>query len=104
MSATLAALLAVALLVVAGVTVLWLRTRRGLTTPAERAVHATLHTASLAARPLRRGLDATSAQEAAPHLRSLTGTSSVALVDADGTRLAWSGPFEGLSAQLLTAA
>ncbi|WZU31360.1 hypothetical protein Rruber_00818 [Rhodococcus ruber] len=101
---TVVALLAVAVLVLAGVAALWLRTRRGLTTPAERAVHATLHTASLAARPLRRGLDATSAQEAAPHLRSLTGTPSVALVDADGTCLAWSGPFEGLSEQLLAAA
>ncbi|MDX5312766.1 MAG: sensor histidine kinase, partial [Rhodococcus sp. (in: high G+C Gram-positive bacteria)] len=91
MNGTVVALLAVAVLVLAGVAALWLRTRRGLTTPAERAVHATLHTASLAARPLRRGLDATSAQEAAPHLRSLTGTPSVALVDADGTCLAWSG-------------
>ncbi|PRC50987.1 sensor histidine kinase, partial [Mycobacterium sp. ITM-2017-0098] len=33
------------------------RTRRVVATPTERAVHAALHTASLAARALRRGLD-----------------------------------------------
>ncbi|MEE2035442.1 sensor histidine kinase [Rhodococcus chondri] len=92
-------------LAVAGITAVWLRTRRVVTTPAERAVHATLHTASLAARPLRGGLDATSATEAAPHLRMLLAEAqAVALIDIDGTLLAWDGPFEALSDQLLDAA
>ena len=80
--------------------VLVVLTRQRVSTPAERAVHATLHTASLAARPLRRGLDADSARGAAPHLRGLTGTDGVALYDGDGTLLAadpaddplWSAP------------
>lgn len=58
-------------------------TRRVVTTPEERTVHAALHTASLAARPLRRGLDADSAADAAPHLRALTGSDGLALYDAD---------------------
>ena len=36
-------------------------TRRVVTTPEERTVHAALHTASLAARPLRSGLPRVSA-------------------------------------------
>lgn len=75
-----------------------------LTTPAERAVHDTLRTASLAARPLRRGLDATSAEEAAPHLQTLTGAQAVALIDADGQQLAWHGQFPGLAGQMCEAA
>ncbi len=76
---------AVTILVVAVLAVVWARTRRVVTTPAERAVHSTLHTASLAARPLRRGLDASSATEAAVHLRMLLAEAqAVALVDADG--------------------
>ncbi|WP_258558008.1 sensor histidine kinase [Rhodococcus sp. AG1013] len=90
--------LAVALTVVA------MRTRRVLTTPAERAVHDTLHTASLAARPLRRGLDETSAREAAPHLRLLTGAQSLAIAGPDGHLLAWNGPHDGLSGQFVAAA
>ena len=42
-------------------TAVWLRARRELTTPTERAVHTTLHTASLAARQLFRGVVAASA-------------------------------------------
>jgi two-component system LytT family sensor kinase len=57
-------------------------------TPAERAVNATLHTASVAARALRKGLDAQSARAAAPHLRALTGAQGVALYDSDGALLA----------------
>ncbi len=79
-----AALAAVALII----GVLAVLTRQRVSTPAERAVHATLHTASLAARSLRRGLDADSARGAAPHLRGLTGTDGVALYDGDGTMLA----------------
>jgi two-component system LytT family sensor kinase len=95
----------VTLSVAAGIAAVWARTRRVVTTPAERAVHTTLHTASLAARPLRSGLDATSAQEAAPHLRMLLAEAqAVALFDADGDLLAWDGPFESLSDQVRDAA
>nr|WP_188547004.1 histidine kinase [Rhodococcus trifolii] len=64
------------------------RSGQPLTTPTERAVHATLHTASRAARPLRRGLDETSAAEAAPHLRVLIGADAMIVADADGHILA----------------
>lgn len=80
-----AALVAVIAVVAALVTV---RTRRVVTTPTERAVHSTLHTASLAAQSLRTGLNAESATSAVPHLRSLTGTDGVALFDAEGKLLA----------------
>ena len=77
MSPAVVALLSVLILAVAGaLTAVWMRTRREVTTPTERAVHAALHTASLAARPLRRGLDENSAAEAAPHLRELTPAAS----------------------------
>lgn len=95
---------AVAVLMVVALASIWLRTRRVLTTPAERAVHATLHTASLAARPLRRGLDETSAREAAPHLRMLTGAQALAIADADGNVLAWNGLYEGMTDQFRAAA
>ncbi|MCL2533652.1 MAG: sensor histidine kinase, partial [Nocardiaceae bacterium] len=100
------AVLWTALVVVVAVaaTVVAMRTRRVLTTPAERAVHDTLHTASLAARPLRRGLDEASAREAAPHLRLLTGAESLAIAGPDGALLAWNGPHEALSEQFVAAA
>ena len=89
MSGAVAIALAVALAAVALIIgMLAVLTRQRVSTPAERAVHATLHTASLAARSLRRGLDADSARAAAPHLRGLTGTDGVALYDGDGTLLA----------------
>lgn len=99
------ALLSVLILAVAGaLTAVWMRTRREVTTPTERAVHAALHTASLAARPLRRGLDENSAAEAAPHLRELTGGSGLGLADASGNLLAWDGRHEALSEQFHDAA
>lgn len=75
------------------VTVVWaltvlVRTRRRVATPAERAVHLALHTASLAARSLRTGLSAESAREALPHLHTLTGAEAVALYDGEPSRLA----------------
>ncbi|WP_442972745.1 sensor histidine kinase [Rhodococcus sp. G-MC3] len=86
------------------VAVISLRGRRDLTTPAERAVHATLHTASLAARPLRQGLDVNSATQAAPHLRALTGGDALGVTDADGVLLTWNGPHEELIGPFLEAA
>lgn len=98
-------LVVVAVLVVAAAAfALRVRTRPTLTTPAERAVHATLHTAALAARPLRRGLDTDSAAEAAPHLRGLTAADALGLADADGAVLAWSGPHEQLETRFGAAA
>ncbi|CRK53673.1 Two component system sensor kinase [Rhodococcus sp. RD6.2] len=90
--------------VVLGALVLRSRTRRTLTTPEERAVHATLHTASLAARSLRRGLDAASAAEAAPHLGLLTSADALALADDAGEILAWHGPHDGLAPLFASAA
>ncbi|WP_193047650.1 sensor histidine kinase [Mycolicibacterium baixiangningiae] len=89
MSGELAIVLAAVLIAAAvAAAVVVVRTRRVVATPTERAVHAALHTASLAARALRRGLDTTSAQSAAPFLRELTGTDGIALFDGDGQLLA----------------
>jgi len=89
MSGELAIVLA-AVLILAAVTAaaIVVRTRRVVATPTERAVHAALHTASLAARALRQGLDTASAQSAAPFLRDLTGAEGLALFDGDGHLLA----------------
>jgi two-component system LytT family sensor kinase len=84
---------AVATAGVAVLTVLAVRAtvqRRGRGTPADRATFATLHTASLAAPHLREGLTAEGACRAARHLRTLLGTSAIALVDTAAT-LAWEG-------------
>jgi len=67
-------------------------TRRVVSTPTERTVHAALHTASLAARPLRKGLHADSARDAAPHLRALTGSDRLALYGPDADFLAADPP------------
>lgn len=89
MSGQLAIALTAALIVIAvAAVVLALRTRRVVATPTERAVHAALHTASLAARALRQGLTADSARESAPFLRELTGTDRLALFDGTGNFLA----------------
>lgn len=89
MSGELAIALTVALVLLAvAAAALAVRTRRVVATPTERAVHAALHTASLAARALRRGLDTDSAKTAAPFLRGLTGTDGLALFDGDGQLLA----------------
>ncbi|MGW6375631.1 sensor histidine kinase [Rhodococcus sp. NPDC055112] len=103
MTGTTAAVLLVIVVAALALGAWWLRGRRTLTTPAERAVHATLHTAALAAKPLRRGLDATSAAEAAPHLQALTGADAVALASADGALLAWHGPHADLAERFLEA-
>lgn len=103
MTTTVVALLVSAALI-AGALVIWPRTRRVVTTPAERAVHSALHTASLAAIPLRRGLTAQSALESAPHLRVLTGAEALGVADPDGTLLAWDGPHAELAEHFTEAA
>src|SRR6476646_1266611 len=84
----------VAVLAVAGLAAaaFVVRTRRVVATPTERAVHEALHTASLAARALRKGLDPESARAAAPDLRKLTGTDGVVLFDGEGGLLARDPP------------
>ncbi|MEV7170933.1 histidine kinase [Streptomyces sp. NPDC093224] len=62
-----------------------------LGTPVERATFHTLHTASLAAPPLRAGLTEESARRAARRLRSLLGTEALCLTDREAV-LAWDGP------------
>ncbi|MFD7263552.1 histidine kinase [Streptomyces sp. NPDC059874] len=62
-----------------------------LGTPVERATFHTLHTASLAAPPLRAGLTEDAARKAAKRLRSLLGTEALCLTDRDAV-LAWDGP------------
>jgi two-component system, LytTR family, sensor kinase len=97
MSGELALALAAALILAAvAAAVIAVRTRRVVATPTERAVHTALHTASLAARALRQGLDTDSAQTAAPFLRGLTGTEGVAVFDADARLLAQDPPDESL--------
>ncbi|MFI6322685.1 sensor histidine kinase [Nonomuraea sp. NPDC050556] len=66
--------------------VLWrvLRGRRELgTSPAERATFETLHTASLAAPPLRAGLTQEGAEKASKHLRELLGSPAIAITDGE---------------------
>jgi two-component system, LytTR family, sensor kinase len=94
MSGELAIALAALFLAAVAAAVIAVRTRRVVATPTERAVHTALHTASLAARALRQGLDTDSAQTAAPFLRGLTGTDGVALFDRDGQLLAQDPPDE----------
>lgn len=62
----------------------------GLGTPVEHATFETLHTASLAAPPLRAGLTEETARRAARRLRSLLGTDALCLTDLDRV-LVWDG-------------
>jgi two-component system, LytTR family, sensor kinase len=98
------ALAAVLILAAVAAAVVTVRTRRVVATPTERAVHAALHTASLAARALRQGLDTESANTAAPFLRGLTGTDGVAVFAADGRLLAQDPPDDRLWSDDIVAA
>ena len=79
----LAVLAVLAALAGAVIAVLRLRARRGIATAGQRATYDVLHTASLAAEPLRTGLTAASAAKAARHLRRLIGAPGLTVVDAD---------------------
>ncbi|MFJ5547911.1 sensor histidine kinase [Streptomyces sp. NPDC093225] len=70
------------------------RSGPGLGTPVERATFHTLHTASLAAPPLRGGLTEDTARKAVRRLRPLLGTEALCLTDLDEV-LAWDGPGAG---------
>jgi two-component system, LytTR family, sensor kinase len=71
-----------------------------LGTPVERATFQTLHTASLAAPPLRAGLTEDTARKAARPLRDLLGTDALCLTDRE-TVLAWDGAGEHHRAQVM---
>ncbi|GAA1006073.1 histidine kinase [Streptomyces sp. F-3] len=95
MSGFLAGLCAAALPLLAAGYWLGRRTARpqslgGLGTPVEHATFQTLHTASLAAPPLRAGLTEETARKAARRLRSLLGTDALCLTD-DTRVLTWDG-------------
>lgn len=92
MNALVAALVGVAVGALGYALLVRLRARdRPLGSPEERATYETLHTTSLAAPALRRGLDPTSAAEALPHVRALLATPTVGVTDTLET-LAWDGP------------
>ncbi|MFE3601700.1 sensor histidine kinase [Streptomyces sp. NPDC059142] len=93
--AALAVLIVLGPLLLAGGFVLGRRTARpertsDVGTPVEHATFETLHTASLAAPPLRAGLTEESARKAAHRLRSLLGTDALCLTDGERV-LAWDG-------------
>ncbi|MFF9349151.1 sensor histidine kinase [Streptomyces sp. NPDC014734] len=69
-------------------------------TPVEHATFETLHTASLAAPPLRAGLTEESARKAARRLRSLLGTEALCLTDRDRV-LVWDGEGEHHGRQVM---
>ncbi|MFY1674481.1 sensor histidine kinase [Plantactinospora sp. WMMB334] len=60
-----------------------LRARRGIATATQRATYDVLHTAGLAAEPLRAGLTPASAAKAVRHLRTLVGSAGLALADQE---------------------
>jgi two-component system, LytTR family, sensor kinase len=80
-STVLGVVVLVGALAAAVVAVLRLRARRGVATATQRATYDVLHTAGLAAEPLRAGLSPTSAAKAVRHLRALVGAPGLALVD-----------------------
>ncbi|KAB1910900.1 sensor histidine kinase [Micromonospora sp. AMSO31t] len=87
MGGNLSAVFGVVSLVTALAAALWavlrLRARRGIATATQRATYEVLHTAGLAAEPLRGGLSAAGAAKAVRHLRALVGAAGLALTDRD---------------------
>ncbi|MEU5434292.1 histidine kinase [Streptomyces sp. NPDC020719] len=71
-----------------------------LGTPVEHATFQTLHTASVAAPPLRAGLTHDTARRAARGLRTLLGTDALCLTDRTAV-LTWDGAGEHHSAEIL---
>ncbi|MFI5936208.1 sensor histidine kinase [Actinoplanes sp. NPDC051494] len=85
------------------VAVLRLRARRGVATAAQRATYDVLHSASLAAEPLRTGLTTASAAKAARHLRRLVGAPGLSVTDTE-RGLAYDGRGGHHGDQFVTAA
>ena len=102
-STVLGVVVLVGALAAAVVAVLRLRARRGVATATQRATYDVLHTAGLAAEPLRAGLSPTSAAKAVRHLRALVGAPGLALVDESDV-LAIDGRGGHHAAQLAAAA
>ncbi|TFC12469.1 sensor histidine kinase [Cryobacterium algoritolerans] len=67
-----------------------LRSWRELGTDAEQATYTTLHSASLAGKHLRNGLEPAGAAKAGRHLRGLLGCEALAITDVSGL-LSWDG-------------
>ncbi|MFJ8581577.1 sensor histidine kinase [Micromonospora sp. NPDC093277] len=107
MGGNLSAFFGVVSLVTALAAALWavlrLRARRGIATATQRATYEVLHTAGLAAEPLRAGLDPAGAAKAVRHLRALVGAAGLALADRE-TLLALDGRGAHHGDQLLAAA
>jgi two-component system LytT family sensor kinase len=103
LSAAIAVLVLLAALGAAVYGVVRLRARRGIATATQRATYEVLHTAGLAAEPLRAGLSPTSANKAARHLRALVGAAGLAVTDTTEV-LAFDGDGEHHRDQVLTAA
>jgi two-component system, LytTR family, sensor kinase len=99
----LAVVAVLAALAAAVVAVLRLRARRGIATTMQRATWEVLHTASLAAEPLRAGLTQATAAKAARHLRTLVGAVGLSLSDGVAC-LAFDGRGAHHSDQLTAAA
>lgn len=72
----------------------------GLGTPVEHATFQTLHTATLAAPPLRAGLTEETARRSAKRLRTLLGTDALCLTDHESV-LAWEGVAEHHRAEIM---
>jgi two-component system LytT family sensor kinase len=101
------AVLAVVGLVVALAGAVWavvrLRARRGIATATQKATHDVLHTAGLAAEPLRAGLSPTTAGRAARYLRVLVGAVGLGIADGQGV-LGFDGRGEHHRQQIARAA
>jgi two-component system LytT family sensor kinase len=70
--------------VLSGAVLFWRRSSRRVGTPPQRATYEALHTASQAVSALRDGLTPATAVKAAPSLRQLLATPTVALADRSG--------------------
>jgi two-component system LytT family sensor kinase len=103
LSAALAVVALVAALAAAVYAVVRVRGRRGIATALQRATYDVLHTAALAAEPLRGGLTRASAAKAVRPLRTLVGAAGLAIVDGRGM-LSLDGRGGHHEAQLVAAA
>lgn len=99
----LAVVAVLAALAAAVVAVVRLRARRGIATAMQRATYDVLHTAALAADPLRAGLSPGTAAKAARHLRTLVGAAGLTIADRQRC-LAFDGRGSHHSAQFTAAA
>jgi two-component system, LytTR family, sensor kinase len=102
-SAVLAVVALVVALAGAVYAVVRLRARRGIATAAQKATYDVLHTAGLAAEPLRAGLTPSTARRAARYLRALVGAPGLAIADGQDL-IGFDGRGEHHRGQLAAAA